>query len=1541
HRIVSRNTSTMSASVSASYATGSGPAAAAHRIEAQIQAPARGDLSTSANGHRALAIKDKPVAQTAAAAVPNDDSSSEISMDDIRKLIDNARLLHFVCAPLPISSAIKPSAADLRGFSRLFRVISAMLQNLADSYIDYLCSTGYIVARRFEKVLPWREALGGLGYEPEKVLYFTQTMLGLPRRRRSSSQNLPSSAEAMLPGIQTSCAYLIANTDRTNLVTQVEVNPQMLAIHMHALSRSTPEWRSAVPGYVKSSIKAQSIKHFTFELSKYKKLLHAKSFVYDFQLRYVASLLRTLEPALASPTGQPSAHDVSDSHARGHSIGAAQQHQAGGAPAHRCQQTATVYSSDSGADGVDSAESSDGADVAEHDRPAGASRKAGSRGTVAQLLHVHIDLMAFFAELDEQRYFSTRFSSRRLVRTRLPMTHREIYEYFLSHSERYHFYTDGCRPATARAAQSPQDKRLPLSSVCSDLATHSGCYRLYEGAIADGPHSQYAGFFEGTEMISEPGSMMWPPVGSRHEMLSRGAKIASSAPEPASKLAHTDSGSAINASRNSQHGHNHPLMFNSKGRGAHLYASNTRPHIHKHSSEQHAHGVDSSGKQIAASYAPVSQWWSNVAGKLCGSNQQPSSNYGLGAPPLSSSPLRVGSIKSHASKAAHVNHGGSRAESRAGRASYTTKSLEFALDEYSACKIHLSSNDTFVRVSLMALAPDCDSCRTETSLEAQKSKERQLSHANKQADGADGGDRGDQRRQRRHHHHHHRHRHRSKRGGQEGGSEEPPESRPLRHCRRKDRGNDTNPIDGIGSLFGSPEGKSMRGIKEPYHSGHPLSATATATATNIASARAGAGAERQRHRYGGSRSGTDRQAPLQQWMASLASDCITDAQADGLQGLAHPTHPTAAQLSFYLVVDMDPQTTIGLSSLQADDAHSRNGSLVPLHGSADHVGDSFADDIGLPGGRQCQGCRLLSLKVGRLRLCGIHKVLGAVQIDMRDWENKGDVWSKLPTMVMEVQEIDPDEYDKEDPDIVAWIQETARRVIKHAMVDYHRDFNWYLIYQRLRMADIPRGLAPSDIGDLVAFIERRSWIDVGPTDEAVQQLLELNISAQRIIEALQLRLRRIYLEPALLMTSLHATMAQAAAPHPAVVLQPAPPVFDDQLRSSCGRKSRMSAYGLGASSHANLSAMAQQGGGLAVDTDTPLALSRTSTRDPQLPVPSRVGATGCAFDDDPDVFTTASRMCHQCPTAAIDAQGHVLYGQSSSNVDEVLRLLSPLGSQASHKMLLDPSFQKTFSRFIQLSVADCPWLCRKHDQLTEVSPYNWAADSITADGDDEEVTAAAISGDDDNVSGAHRRHVRDGASVPAHLASRRVQQIQESRAAPVAGSGSGRVGGASIASLATADSSASSFKAHHTSTSVGGGSTEPAQLPHSLGAHNHGPSGMPAADTLAPSASTVPATDLFSHARVESLPGSLLIVDPEDKEHVARLIVLNPFAYHGVLELLFARSADGGEAKLDKIRAVARLRQRDGLHEYERKHINLALSTISAVVWDLATEEFA
>ncbi|KAJ2382800.1 hypothetical protein H4S02_005581 [Coemansia sp. RSA 2611] len=538
---------------------------------------------------------------------------------------------------------------------------------------------------------------------------------------------------------------------------------------------------------------------------------------------------------------------------------------------------------------------------------------------------------------------------------------------------------------------------------------------------------------------------------------------------------------------------------------------------------------------------------------------------------------------------------------------------------------------------------------------------------------------------------------------------------------------------------------------------------------------------------------------------------------------------------------------------------------------------------------------------------------------MRDWENKGDVWATEPTMVMEVSEIDPDEYDREDPDIVEWIKETARRVIRHAMTDYHRDFNWYLVYQRLRVADIPRGLAPSDVGDLVAFIERQSWIDVGSTDEAVQQLLGLDISAQRIIEALQLRLRRIYVEPALLMASMLRADAQTAALHPA------PPTADDQqhLRSGYRHKSRTTL----------------------AEADTPFALSRTSTMDPLVQSASQAGAV-CPSDDD-----AVNKTCRQCPTAAIDAHGQVIYEHSSSNIDDVLGLLSPLNSGSCHRILLDPSFQRTFSQYVQLSVANCPWLCRKHDRLTAVPAYNWALDSVNTASTD---SAPAVGGGD-YIFSPQFPHIRDGA--PGHVAGRRaIHQTRESNATPVAsGSNSryqsqrGRVGGASIASLATADSPSSSYKAHHTSVSIGG--SEAMQQPHSLSAHRmleslQHRSGKPVdasaaqVDMLRQPEQPAPtsAPDLFAHARVESLPGSLLVVDPEDNEFAARLLVLNPFAYHSVLELLFVRSPeDGGEARLDRIRAVARLRQRDGLHEYERKHINLVLSTISAVVWDLAT----
>ncbi|KAJ2692361.1 hypothetical protein H4R19_006168, partial [Coemansia spiralis] len=55
--------------------------------------------------------------------------------------------------------------------------------------------------------------------------------------------------------------------------------------------------------------------------------------------------------------------------------------------------------------------------------------------------------------------------------------------------------------------------------------------------------------------------------------------------------------------------------------------------------------------------------------------------------------------------------------------------------------------------------------------------------------------------------------------------------------------------------------------------------------------------------------------------------------------------------------------------------------------------------------------------------------------------------------------------------------------------------------------------------------------------------------------------------------------------------------------------------------------------------------------------------------------------------------------------------------------------------------------------------------------------------------------------------------------------------------------------------------------------------------------------------------------------------------------LLFERPSDGGAVKLGYIRAIARWRRRSGLYEYERKHVNMVLSTVAAVLWDETTRD--
>ncbi|KAJ2758906.1 hypothetical protein IWQ57_006697 [Coemansia nantahalensis] len=99
------------------------------------------------------------------------------------------------------------------------------------------------------------------------------------------------------------------------------------------------------------------------------------------------------------------------------------------------------------------------------------------------------------------------------------------------------------------------------------------------------------------------------------------------------------------------------------------------------------------------------------------------------------------------------------------------------------------------------------------------------------------------------------------------------------------------------------------------------------------------------------------------------------------------------------------------------------------------------------------------------------------------------------------------------------------------------------------------------------------------------------------------------------------------------------------------------------------------------------------------------------------------------------------------------------------------------------------------------------------------------------------------------------------------------------------------------------------------------------------------AADCFARARVEAQPGTLLVVEPDDRQFAARLLVLNPFAIHSALELLFERAPDGSSVKLSHIRTIARRRRRSGLYEYERKHINMVLSTVAGVLWDEATRD--
>ncbi|KAJ2552937.1 hypothetical protein EV175_003125, partial [Coemansia sp. RSA 1933] len=1553
---------------------------------ARVQAPARGDR------HEDDSSKEAATAATSTAdqAASGEKRGFEISLENIQMVMESARLLHFVCAPIPICRSIKPAGTDLRAFKRLFSVISAMLQNLADNYIDYLCSIGYAITKRYEKNCSWNRALESLGYPPDKIANFTKTFSGRTGSVFAFSQHSGSS-NTPLPGIVIPCAYLFANTERSNLVTEVEVNLEMLSIRVYALGRFTPGWRSSVPGYVRSTVNQHSIKNFTFELSKFKKLLHAKSFVYDFQLRYVAYLLKSADSislylhTMAQQAGVgEDGRLASGSDKRG----------------------TALYSSESESESAyDSSESTDSAheetaayvgSSAAQPHNAGVfagNRNRSRRKVVAQILHVHIDLTVFFGILSQQRYYSTRFSSRRLVRTRFPVMNREMYEYFSNHSGHYYFYNEGCRPPMDDNTDNLLSDSVPAADLCTDLASHSGCYRLYDGMISETIDPRMFG----SDMGSDSESFVWQHAhadnrGSYFYPGSHGHKgssgvigsvpVASSAPVPVSRMDEQTRGRSADIDHG-RHMYLHP--FNSKGRGHHLYTGTDLGRTQTQSYTTSAQSQPSDrGKQTAWPVATESRKTdssivhSGAYGTSKGRSGKNPHEYSMrqtsaaGYPGMSSfspSPLYNSSSAGQAARSGgrhgqHV-HASSWRDSVGGQ-----KSLGQEISEYSLCKIHMSSNDTSVRVSLLALAPDCDVCLDEDRLETQKRKERQLSHSELSGERAARADKMFEQRHHQQHHHHHRHRSRQDRnnGEQIHSVNIPDEALQKQNSSgRGGRSKGPRAIDNVSDLFSLPRGKSNIGIISKSHSYRPHLAGVAVTELNAQrqsigkAGTRGSGIGDQQHTYDA------QMRPFQRWMGSLASSIITDPEMDGLSSEKNASGATScqvqvqtstvsspAQLSYYLIVDMDPQTTLGLSNLCASEAHNRNGSLGQLPDCLSDAPGSADDKMGMYGMRQCSDCERVSKEAGRPKLCATHKVLGLVRVDMRDWENKGEVWASEPTMVMEVSNIDPNEYDKEDPDVLRWIRKTAKRIIRHVAIDYHRDINWYRVCQHLRMADLPSPLDPSDVLELVGFVERQGWEDICAFDDEAQQLISLDIPAERVIRSLQLRMRHLYLEPSLLMSSMRADPVQRRTGCDAVSCIPN---LSNSIQAQVAAATLPAAAGSGAA---------------ATPPSSPIvgihqfSHSRHSTVDRSYAACAepRRDALGN------HVSTHTLPWNPLCPVAAIDSHGRIVPGRSSDNINEVLHLLSPLEFSVNRRTLLDPAFQKILGRYVQFDIVASPWLCKRHRHTTSMPAYKWSLNGSPY------IDASEDNGRAERDGQSRLTLARDTATTRkpdllAYSMNKRLQQVQESDGlTPNMGSNSSdsrRRSQDSGRHVGRAGASISSFIGLEPSAPPPLSIQPPPQnMTDPMNAHSYGSamnrrvdalhgSAAGLADAAASSASiaglgfsadgpgavtgAAASDDYFLRPFVEALPGSLLVVDPDSSECAARLFLLNPFSCHSMLELLFERRDGGkGGVRLGQIRTVSRNRRRNGLYEHERKHVNMVLSTVSAVVWDALTQ---
>ncbi|KAJ1945159.1 hypothetical protein EC988_005822, partial [Linderina pennispora] len=571
-----------------------------------------------------------------------------------------------------------------------------------------------------------------------------------------------------------------------------------------------------------------------------------------------------------------------------------------------------------------------------------------------------------------------------------------------------------------------------------------------------------------------------------------------------------------------------------------------------------------------------------------------------------------------------------------------------------------------------------------------------------------------------------------------------------------------------------------------------------------------------------------RQTPLQQWMHSLSSGNTINLQLSSDSDTSADTVQSGnAHLTFYIIVDMDPDTTVGLSSLKDEVVRGRNGSLGPLNEPpvSDHSG--LLPLLGRTAGRTCDKCQE-AVRNGR-QLCSLHRIASVLSADMRDWESKGQVWATQPDIVMESSTADPDEYDREDPDILSWVRASAGRLVRHTFSDYHRDLNWYRIYHHLRMADLPGSLDPHSLRELIVFLERQGWVDVAECDPDIRQLLDLDLPTRRIIEALQMRLRRLYFEPTLVMSSMQSVPSEAGA-----IQKPDSDMHKPTRRAPAPRTQL---------AHAPF-------GTRAIST---LSLNATP---PATPISDAAGEPLSRHSTIEAHETTMLRRSLPsnpvCPTAAIDAYGRILRGQSSDNIDQVLRLLSPLSRRPARKILMDPAFQKILSSYIHLRIAGSPWFCPQHARTITAPTYQWSlvAEPPAESPDTAEAPVISSAAPSSASAGVHRRmaYLHEQSANPplrvrrSHGASRNSASVSSLGVSPAIGD--------------TVD-----HQAVHSSKQ----SISSAAVPHSV-------------SPVRP-----------ERARVEALPGSLLVVDPDDSEFHARMLLLNPFTFHGILELLFVR----------------------------------------------------